>query len=67
MAKKQEQDGPSQLREWIARRKLTQAAAADVIGVKAIYLWRWMAGRGKPSLGMALRLQDATGISARAW
>ena len=59
--------GPDELRAWIERQGLTQAAAAKVIGVLPIYLWRWMFRKGKPSLAMALRLQDATGISARAW
>lgn len=64
--------GPGQparllLERWILRGRLTQGEAAAQIGVSRVKLNQYLNAEAKPSLEMAIRIEDATGISIRSW
>jgi DNA-binding XRE family transcriptional regulator len=44
-----------------------RAALAKRIGVNRLTVWRWTEGRQTPPLKLAFKLEDVTGIPARAW
>jgi transcriptional regulator with XRE-family HTH domain len=55
------------LDRWIVRGRMTQAEAADQIGVSRVKLNQYLSGERTPSLATAIRIEDATGIPARSW
>jgi transcriptional regulator with XRE-family HTH domain len=62
--------GPSArvlLLRWINRVRLTQAEAADHIGISRVKLNQYLNGERGPSLATAIRIEDATGIAMRSW
>jgi transcriptional regulator with XRE-family HTH domain len=59
--------GKQLLARWIVRGRMTQAEAADQIGVSRVKLNQYLQGVARPSLETATRIEDATGIGMRAW
>jgi transcriptional regulator with XRE-family HTH domain len=62
--------GPSARRlldRWIVRGRMTQAEAADQMGISRVKLNQYLSGERAPSLATAIRIEDATGITARSW
>lgn len=59
--------GPELLRAWIDRSKVTQRQAAAVIGISEAKLSEYLSGKVRPGLTVAVRIEDATGVSARSW
>jgi len=55
------------LARWIVRGRMTQGEAADYIGISRVRLNQILNGESRPSLETAIRIEDATGISARLW
>jgi plasmid maintenance system antidote protein VapI len=55
------------LDQWILRARLTQAEAADRIGISRIKLNQYLHGIARPSLETAIRIEDTTGVAVRAW
>jgi len=59
--------GRELLARWLVRGRLTQVEAADQIGVSRVQLNQYLQGARRPSLDVAIRIEDATGISIRTW
>jgi transcriptional regulator with XRE-family HTH domain len=55
------------LARWLVRGRMTQAEAAEQIGLSRVQLNQYLQGEKRPSLEMAIRIEDATGISIRSW
>jgi transcriptional regulator with XRE-family HTH domain len=55
------------LARWIVRGRMTQAEAAEQIGVSRVKLNQYLQGSSRPSLETATRIEDATGIGMRSW
>lgn len=60
-------EGARLLREWVRAEGVSQAAAARKVGVDSSALNRWANGARRPTLPMALRLQDVCGIPLDKW
>lgn len=54
-------------RGWFERAQLSAAEVARDLGVDASYVSHLRAGRRVPSLVIAARIEQLTGIPARAW
>lgn len=61
------QSGRRQLRAWIERAKLNQTKTADLLGVSDVLISQWLNGVRTPSLELAVKIQDQTGIPAGSW
>ena len=59
--------GPELLERWIMRGRMTQAEAADRIGISRVQLNQYLHGVSVPGLATAIRIEDATGIGIRTW
>jgi transcriptional regulator with XRE-family HTH domain len=59
--------GRELLERWIVSHRMTQAEAADAIGLPRPKLNQYLHGTVQPSLESALLIEDATGIGARTW
>lgn len=55
------------LEEWISSRGLKRNFFAEQIGVKAQTLSKLVGGFGRPSLDLAVRIEEKTGIAPREW
>jgi transcriptional regulator with XRE-family HTH domain len=55
------------LARWLVRGRMTQAEAADQIGISRVKLNQYLQGERLPSLTTAIRIEDATGIGIRSW
>ena len=51
------------LRDWLKRTRTSQVALAQVVGVSTPHLSNILHGKRRPSLTLALRLQQATGVA----
>ena len=62
-------DGRTRLREWIDRSKMTDRAAAQLLGIHFTFLSQILnSGRDRsPSLKTAVRIERVTGIPVEAW
>ena len=59
--------GRERLRAWLERSKLTQRAAAEVLGMHEVYLSQILGGVRVPGLDNAVKIEDLTGIAVRSW
>jgi transcriptional regulator with XRE-family HTH domain len=60
--------GRERLREWLDRSKMSQRKTAELIGVTEQYFGQLLHGdRRMPSLMVAIRIEDVTGVPARSW
>lgn len=58
---------PASLRDYFSRNPdVTQAQLSRVVGVSEAYISELKSGRKSPSLTVAQRISDATGVSMRA-
>lgn len=53
--------------EWLASSDLTQRDVADALGSTTHMVQHWMRGRHTPSLVIAVRIRDLTGIAVESW
>lgn len=68
MAKKSfRHSGREQVREYIRRRRITQKSLAVELGIHEATLSAILQGHDRPSLSLAARLEDITGVPARAF
>jgi transcriptional regulator with XRE-family HTH domain len=58
---------PDALRHWRRNRAYTQLELGALIGVASTVISDFELGRRRPGLEVAFRIEDATGIDARAW
>lgn len=56
-----------QLRDWIDRRGFNQVEAADRLGMTEGFISFLLNGHRRPSLAMAVKIEESTGIPASAW
>lgn len=61
------QSGPDQLRDWMARRGVTQIETARLCGIHPVFLSQILHGKRQPGLKNALRIERHTGIPAASW
>lgn len=59
--------GRALLERWIIRGRMTQAEAAEQIGISRVRLNQILNGESRPSLEVAIRIYDATGTGVRTW
>lgn len=59
--------GRERLAAWIERSKLTQRAAAKLLGFHYTALNQILSGRHVPALANAMKIERVTGIAAEAW
>lgn len=59
--------GRGLLAQWLVRHRMTQAEAADQIGISRVKLNQYLNAESRPSLETAIRIEDATGIGIRLW
>ena len=59
--------GRALLAQWLVRHRMTQAEAADQIGISRVKLNQYLTAVARPSLETAIRIEDATGIGVRLW
>ena len=59
--------GRELLRAWLRRSNLKQTVFAEQIRVKDGDLSRYLSGKRCPTLPIAVRIEDVTGIPARSW
>lgn len=55
------------LKAWREGKGLSQSAAGDLLGVTQVTVSDWESGRKMPRTAAAFRIQDVTGVPARAW
>lgn len=55
------------LRDWMERSKLTQRAAARLLGMHYTFLSQLLNDLRTPALGTAVRIERITGIPVEAW
>ena len=56
-----------ELREWLARQNMTGVALAGRVGIQPPMISMLINGVRVPSLSVAARIEDVTGIPARSW
>jgi transcriptional regulator with XRE-family HTH domain len=61
------QTGREQLQAWIKRSKMKQIEAAEFLGVSDVLISQWLSGIRRPSLDLAVRLREYTGIPEGSW
>jgi transcriptional regulator with XRE-family HTH domain len=59
--------GARQLRDWIARRGVNQAEAAELLGFHEAFVSQLVNGKRFPGLVNALKIERVTGIPVSAW
>ena len=59
--------GREQLRGWIDRSGFDQRKAAAALGITEAYLSQLLAGDRCPSLTMAVKFEQETGIPTESW
>ena len=59
--------GPSQFRDWMARRGFNQSDAATHLGFGEPYLSQLLSAERFPGLTNAIHIERMTGISVEAW
>lgn len=62
-----QRSGRTLLSQWIVRGRMTQAEAAERIGISRVKLNQYLNAEARPSLETAIRIEDATGIGMRMW
>jgi transcriptional regulator with XRE-family HTH domain len=61
------QTGRTLLERWIVKQRMTQAEAAELIGISRVKLNQYLNIGDRPSLETAVRIEDVTGIGVRLW
>lgn len=61
------QSGQAQLRDWMVRAKLTQRAAAKLLGMHYTFLSQILRTDRSPGLATALKIERLTGVPVEAW
>lgn len=61
------QSGPERLAEYCKRSRLKQYELADLLEMHETTLSQMLAGKRRPGLATALRIEDVTGIPVSAW
>lgn len=59
--------GREQLRAWMLRAKLTQRAAAKLLGMHYTFLSQILGSNRSPALGTAVKIERVTGVPVEAW
>lgn len=59
--------GPEALWDWMERRGLNQAEAAQLLHVHHVSLNQILMGRRRPGLAIAMRIERHTGINPGLW
>lgn len=59
--------GPSQLRDWMARRHFNQAETAAFFGWYESVISQYLGGQRIPNLENAVKIEELTGIPVTAW
>jgi transcriptional regulator with XRE-family HTH domain len=59
--------GRALLERWIVRGRMTQADAAEYIGISRVKLNQYLNAERRPGLETAIRIEDVTGIAVRCW
>lgn len=62
-----QREGQRRLKAWLERSKLSQRAAAKLLGMHWTFLSQICRGERSPALATAVRLYRATGIPVEAW
>lgn len=60
-------DAALKLGEWISSRGMKHSFFAAQVGIKAQTLSTLVTGRSRPSLDLAVRIEEKTGIAPREW
>lgn len=60
-------NGRQLLAEWIARARVKKGEAAAQIGISASELSHLLSGRRRPTLPLAVDIEEVTGIPAASW
>jgi transcriptional regulator with XRE-family HTH domain len=55
------------LREWMDRSRLSQTVLCGRLGISDAHMSRLLSGERTPSLALAGKIADLTGIPATAW
>lgn len=61
------QSGPERLAEYCERSRLKRYELADLLQMHESTLSQMIAGKRRPGLATALRIEEATGIPVSAW
>lgn len=61
------QSGSEQLRDWVKRRGFTQYEAAVYLGWDEASFSKLVNGLRNPGLASAVKIEELTGIPAKAW
>ena len=64
MTKRRTQMAPERLRCYLKKQRLTQSALAAELGISNAHLSELLSGQKYPSLTLASRIQNITGIPA---
>lgn len=59
--------GHKMLRDWLKRTERKGREVADSLGITHGYLSQLLHGVRRPSVDVALRIQETTGISVASW
>lgn len=59
--------GRERLRDWIDRSRLTQRAAAELLGIHYTFLSQLLNNDRTPALATAVRIERVTGIPVESW
>ena len=62
-----ETTGSRALEAWLTASSLTQRDVADALGTTTQMVQHWMRGRHTPSLVIAVRIRNLTGIPVDSW
>lgn len=59
----------TQLRAYLTQKKIRQSALAEMLGVSNGYMSQIINGDKRPSLDLAVKIEDATGgiVTVRCW
>ena len=60
-------DAREQLRQWMVRSKLTQRAAAKLLGMHYTFLSQILRRERAPALATAVKIYRLTGVPVDAW
>ncbi len=65
MTKRAQRSGPAQLRSYLTKHRQTQTELAAELGISNAHLSEVLSGHVQPSLTLAVRVENLTGIPAR--